>query len=275
MRKAIATVALSGTLPEKLEAIARAGFAAVEIFADDLEAFPGSAREVRRLTDALDLEVVLLQPLRNYVGAPAERRAEANESARRLLENMNQLDCRLLLACSATDAATSPEPAAQIEDLRRLADLAQQHGCAVAFEALAWGKYVNRLSQAWDRVRAAAHPHLGVMLDSFHVLAQGEGAREIMAIPADKLYFIQMADAAARPSPTMPIDQWSRHHRCFPGKGTLAVAAFAAAARRAGYQGVWSLEIFNDRYRQSAPASVAAEGFASLQWLQRQVEAQD
>lgn len=39
MRKAIATVAL----PEKLEAIAREGFAAVEIFADDLEAFPGSA----------------------------------------------------------------------------------------------------------------------------------------------------------------------------------------------------------------------------------------
>lgn len=148
MRKVIATVALSGTLPEKLEAIARAGFAAVEIFADDLEAFPGSARDVRRLTDALDLEVVVLQPLRNYVGAPAERRAGANENARRLLENMNQLGCRLLLACSATDAATSPEPAAQIEDLRRLADLAQQHGCAVAYEALAWGKYVNRLSQA-------------------------------------------------------------------------------------------------------------------------------
>lgn len=131
MRKAIATLALSSMLPEKLEAIARAGFAAVEIFADDLEAFPGSARDVRRLTDALDLAVVRLQPLSNDVGAPAERRAEANESARRLLENMNQLGCRLLLACSATDAATSPEPAAQIEDLRRLADLAQQPGCAV------------------------------------------------------------------------------------------------------------------------------------------------
>lgn len=76
MRKAIATVALSGTLPEKLEAIARAGFTAVEIFADDLQTFPSSARDIHRLTQALDLdlEVVLLQPLRDYVGAPQERR---------------------------------------------------------------------------------------------------------------------------------------------------------------------------------------------------------
>lgn len=269
MRKAIATVALSGTLPEKLEAIARAGFAAVEIFADDLSAFPGSARDLRRLAQALDLEVLLLQPLRDFVGAPPERRADVKENARRMLAQMNQLGCRLLLACSGTDAATSPDPQAQIEDLHRLATLAQQHDCTVVFEALAWGTYVNRLSQAWDLVRAVNHPHLGIMLDSFHVLAQGEGAREIMAIPADKLYFIQMADAAARPYPAIPFEEWSRHHRCFPGKGTLAVTAFAAAAQQAGYQGVWSLEIFNDRYRQSAPAAVAAEGFASLQWLER------
>lgn len=73
--KAITTVALSGTLPEKLEAIARAGFTAVEIFADDLQTFPGSARDIHRLTQALDLEVVLLQPLRDYVGAALLRRA--------------------------------------------------------------------------------------------------------------------------------------------------------------------------------------------------------
>ncbi|MGL9773517.1 MAG: hypothetical protein ACR5LG_05165 [Sodalis sp. (in: enterobacteria)] len=88
MRKAIATVALSGTLPERLEAIARAGFAAVEIFADDLQTFPGSARDIRRLTEALDLDVVVVQPLRDYVDAPRQRKrkratnAGADEPAR-------------------------------------------------------------------------------------------------------------------------------------------------------------------------------------------------
>lgn len=47
MRRSIATVCISGTLPDKLKAIARAGFDGVEIFESDLlyftEALPGSA----------------------------------------------------------------------------------------------------------------------------------------------------------------------------------------------------------------------------------------
>ena len=41
--RSIATVCLSGTLPDKLEAAA-AGFEAVEIFENDLLTFDGSAR---------------------------------------------------------------------------------------------------------------------------------------------------------------------------------------------------------------------------------------
>ena len=41
MRRSIATVSLSGLLPEKLQAIAEAGFDGVEIFEGDLLQFPG------------------------------------------------------------------------------------------------------------------------------------------------------------------------------------------------------------------------------------------
>jgi sugar phosphate isomerase/epimerase len=44
MRKAIATVALSGTLTDKFEAIAAAGFDGAEIFEPNLLAHDGSAR---------------------------------------------------------------------------------------------------------------------------------------------------------------------------------------------------------------------------------------
>ena len=49
MRRSIATVCLSGTLPEKLEAAAAARFDAVEIFENDLLFYDGSPREVRLL----------------------------------------------------------------------------------------------------------------------------------------------------------------------------------------------------------------------------------
>ncbi len=49
MQRSIATVSLSGTLPEKLEAIAAAGFDGVEIFENDLLYYDGSPREVRQI----------------------------------------------------------------------------------------------------------------------------------------------------------------------------------------------------------------------------------
>ena len=49
MKKSIATVALGGTLPEKLEAIAGAYFDGVEIFEPNLRSFEGTPRDVGRI----------------------------------------------------------------------------------------------------------------------------------------------------------------------------------------------------------------------------------
>ena len=52
--KSIATVSLSGTLVEKLEAAASVGFDGVEIFEADLLAFDGSPADVRQICEGLD-----------------------------------------------------------------------------------------------------------------------------------------------------------------------------------------------------------------------------
>ena len=49
MKTSIATVSFSGTLDEKLHAIADAGFDAVEIFENDLLSFDGPPRDVGQL----------------------------------------------------------------------------------------------------------------------------------------------------------------------------------------------------------------------------------
>jgi sugar phosphate isomerase/epimerase len=55
MQRSIATVSLSGTLPEKLEAIAAAGFDGVEIFRERSSVLrrqpPGNQADVRRPGD--------------------------------------------------------------------------------------------------------------------------------------------------------------------------------------------------------------------------------
>ena len=70
MHTALATVSLSGTLTEKLEAIAAARFKGVEIFENDLLSFNGTPRDARRIIEDLGLSAITFQPFRDFEGMP-------------------------------------------------------------------------------------------------------------------------------------------------------------------------------------------------------------
>lgn len=76
MKRSIATVSVSGSLPEKLRAIAAAGFDGVEIFDNDLVYYPGSPAQIRELCAELGLEILLFQPFRDFEGGPRESLAQ-------------------------------------------------------------------------------------------------------------------------------------------------------------------------------------------------------
>ena len=61
---------------------------------------------------------------------------------------------------------------------------------------------------------------------------------------------------------------WSRHYRCFPGQGGFDLAGFAADVLAAGYRGPWSLEVFNDVFRQADAERTAVDGLRSLLTLE-------
>lgn len=267
MQRSIATVSVAGTLPEKLYAIADAGFQGVEIFEPDLERYGGNALAIARLAASLDLQILLYQPFRNFEGMPVEHIAANLERARRTFDTMHQLGCEQLLLCSNVDEHSFADPDRQINDLAKMAALAQQHGIKVGFEALAWGRHIHHYSVAWNRVKAVDNPALGLVLDSFHVLSLGDEL-QLSGIPLEKIFFVQLADA---PRKNLDVQEWSRHFRCFPGAGDLPVLGFARALVDKGYRGPWSLEIFNDEY-QAAPADeTALEGLRSLQRLEKQL----
>jgi 4-hydroxyphenylpyruvate dioxygenase len=267
--RAIATVCLSGTLPDKLEAAAAAGFEAVEIFEQDLLTFEGSAREAGRMASDLGLEIAIFQPFRDFESMPEPQRARNLDRAERKFDTMQALGTELLLVCSNTQPAALPEPERAAADLREMAERAGRRGLRIGYEALAWGRHVNRWRQAWDIVRQADHPALGLILDSFHTLCLGDDLDGLaQAVPAQKLFFLQLADA---PRLSMDPLSWSRHHRLFPGQGELPVADFLRQVLAAGYAGPLSLEIFNDEFRTAPSRRIARDGLRSLVWLEEQV----
>jgi 4-hydroxyphenylpyruvate dioxygenase len=264
MRTAIATVCLSGTLRDKLEAIAAAGFRHVEIFEADLLAFPGSPRDVRRICEDLGLSIVTCQPFRDFEGMPDARRTRAFDRAERKFDLLQELGTDLFFVCSSV----SPEALGGIDrladDFAELGDRAARRNIHVGYEALAWGGHIFDYRDAWEIVRRADRPNVGLILDSFHVLARGTELGPIARIPGDRIFLVQIADA---PRLSMDPLSWSRHWRCLPGQGDFDLTGFLGQLEQTSYDGVLSLEIFNDRFRAGSARSVARDGRRSLIWL--------
>lgn len=263
-RTSIATVCLAGTLEEKMRAAAMAGFDGVEVFEPDLVASPLSPEQVRELADELGLSLDLYQPFRDLEGV-GEEQFQVNlrrlEAKCRLME---RLGMDLMLVCSNVGTADRWQDAVAADQLGRAADVAARHGVRIAYEALAWGRFVNTYRHAWQIVQAADRPNLGVCLDSFHILSRSDNVAGFADIPSERIFFVQLADA-----PIMALDvlDWSRHHRNFPGEGGFDLPAFMRALAEAGYDGTVSLEVFSDVYRQTDPVRTAQSAMRSLRWL--------
>ena len=135
---------------------------------------------------------------------------------------MQRLGIDTMLVCSNVGTATVDDDEVSAGQLRRLGDEAAAHGVRLAYEALAWGRYVDDYRRAWRIVERADHPAVGVCLDSFHILSRGHDPKAIEQIPGDKVFFLQLADA---PALSMDVLSWSRHHRLFPGEGAFDLDA--------------------------------------------------
>ncbi|MBP1134146.1 4-hydroxyphenylpyruvate dioxygenase [Arthrobacter sp. PvP023] len=267
MRTGIATVCLSGTLKEKMQACAIAGFDGIEIFEQDLVTSSLSPEDVRKTAADLGLTLDLYQPFRDFDSVPEDLLAANLRRAEAKFKLMSRLGMDTILVCSNVGTATIDDDSLRAEQLARLAGLAGDHGVKVAYEALAWGKYVNDYEHAHRLVETVDHPNLGTCLDSFHILSRDWDTAPIEAFSADKIFFVQVADA---PKLSMDVLSWSRHYRVFPGEGQFELAKFMGHVVRAGYTGPVSLEVFNDVFRQSDVERTAVDAMRSLIWLEEQ-----
>lgn len=267
MQHCIATVSLSGPLPEKLEAIAAAGFDGIEMFENDLLHYAGTPQDAHRMCADLGIDVVLFQPFRDFEGCPRDRLQKNLDRAERRFDLMHALGTDLMLVCSNVQPDALGDDSMLADDLSLLAERAGARGLRIAYEGLAWGRHVNTYQHVWNLVRQGDHPSLGMVLDSFHTLSLKGDPQAIADIPGEKIFFVQMADA---PILAMDVQEWSRHFRCFPGQGEMDLTSFLAPILRSGYAGPLSLEIFNDGSRPAPTRDNAATALRSLLDLEEQ-----
>jgi 4-hydroxyphenylpyruvate dioxygenase len=264
-KHSIASVSLSGTLKEKMFSVAKAGYDGIELFENDLTSSDISPKELNKMASDLGIEIVALQPFRDYEAMPEPFKSRSLERAKHKFELMHYLGTKKLFICSNTSPHTINSMDKAAEDLFDIAEIAKIHGFEIGYEALSWGRYVKYYQQSIEIVRRANHPNLGNILDNFHISALNSKFDEIYTIPKEKFTIIQVADALKFDMGAMYL---GRHHRSFPGQGSFPVVEFLEAVRATGYDGYLSHEVFSDEFRSSQIDPVALDGKRSLIWLE-------
>jgi hypothetical protein len=201
---------MSGTLREKLEAIAAARFDGYELFENDLIYFNASPADVAAISADLGLSCELYQPFRDFEGSPDAIFRKNLDRAERKFDVMQAVGAPVMLVCSNTSPQLIPDEERMAAQLYELAERAGRRNLRIGFEALAWGRAVNLYSQAWAIVKHANHPHVGLIVDSFHTLSLRDDPAAIANNPGDKI--------SSCSSPTRRYWSWT----CCNGRVTTA-----------------------------------------------------
>ncbi len=149
-----------------------------------------------------------------------------------------------------------------VRDLRELAGLAAAHHIRLAFEFLAWAEWLCDLATSWELVQQV--DDVGLVIDSLHFFKSRSSLDDLRRIPVERISIVHMADA---PDREMDLIEMARHHRLFPGEGTLPLAAMVSVLREKGYAGWYAIEIFNDEYWKREPKKLAEEAMTSMRKL--------
>ncbi|CRG87001.1 hypothetical protein PISL3812_04014 [Talaromyces islandicus] len=319
---AIASVSLgqhpSHSLPDKIAAAAANGFSALEIVYADLAAYAATrtpsltledaARTIAELCTTQNMAVLSLNPFKNFEGhhSPLEDRLR---TARHWIEIANLLKAKCIQVPSQFDRDNSDgNEDVMISELQKLADLTAEIApqVGIAYEAVAWGCYVDTWQDSLRIVQRVDRPNFGLCLDSFHLAARlwgdntaesGKRQGDFHAIleesltnfmndcPTEKIFYVQLSDGERYAPPLNPEDRfydstfpptltWSRHTRPFPLEtemgGYMPVVDIAKAwLVHKDWKGYISFEVFDWRMRneENGPVSNAQRGRRSWERL--------
>jgi 4-hydroxyphenylpyruvate dioxygenase len=248
-----------------LLAAARAGFRDVELrFSrvwETLDLRP--ARKLRSLLADLGLRATALNSLEEFSLVPEENLGLMDRRAEAMFETCRLLDVGVLIVVPSRLQVPLASPeirALTVDRLRRVALAAAAYGVTLAFEPIGTPGYsVRTTAEALSIVDEVGIDSVTLAVDTMNAYLGGDGPEVWAQIPSDRLAIVHFHD-----SEPGPLERLTLGSRELPGSGVIDLHGYAAALRKIKYDGVLSVELFNERIWAMDPDDGARVVMASL-----------
>ncbi len=251
------------SLLDKIAIAAETGYAAIEVWSEELTQFERSGRslaELRRILQDSSLEVASVITLSDWMQSRGFHKETAYAEARRRLRQAAAIGAPHMVASPVPDSLHLDIPLAAAR-YRELLEEGEAFGVRPAMEFLGFHSNVYQLEQALAIVRQADHPDGCLVLDPFHLYRGGSGFGGLKRLSSADVAVCHFNDAPPTPLQFEQTDA----DRVYPGEGILPLGAFLKDLNAMGYKGYLSLELFNPDYWRRDLKEVAGTGREAME----------
>jgi len=179
-----------------------------------------------------------------FTGSEGHSYRESVEDTADALRTAAALGTGCLVVCSGARAGHTFNHARRLvqEAIKELVPLAEEYGVVMALEPMHPGcaaqcTFLNTLDDALGIIQAIGHPHLKLLLDTYH-LGQDPGLVERIPEIVSRIALVQLGDAKHPPL--------GEQNRCRLGDGVVPLRQIVCALRRAGYDGFFDVELWGE-----------------------------
>ena len=236
-------------LRDRCAQAARVGFSGIGIWHADLEHVleTRSLADVAALLDEYGLRHLELEFLWEWFLDPSDDRRKESDTLRALLwEAAAALPAHHVkvgnIPGTPCDSPRLTEAYAEL-----CADAAEHHDAKIVYEFMPPDVNVQTLETALAIVEGADAPNGGLAIDTWHMAKLGIEPDALRSVPARHLGWVELSDGRWENMPD-PVDE-TINHRELPGEGEFPILEYVAAARDAGYDGPWGIEVLSEKLR--------------------------
>jgi len=248
-----------------MEGYAKAGIKAVEPALTKIREFAQkeSPAVAKRLLDDLGLKAASSS---NQLGL-----AESGDARMRSLEDLKwkvelaqTIGCDRIVAPSVGGGQyTEDDYKRAADNLREAGEIARPFGVSIMLEFSRMSRFVGSLPTALQLVRAADHPHVRVMIDTYHFWGGISKFEDLELLRDGELHHLHFEDVPADP----PREIQGQPNRVYPGEGIAPLRRIVELLKRKKYAGAASLEMFNPAIQSMDPYEVAKRARAAIEPL--------
>jgi 2-keto-myo-inositol isomerase len=251
-------------LPDEIDLAAEAGYGAIEPWIKEIETYRaggGAMKDLRKRLDDRGIAVASAIGFAPWIVNHDDDRARGLEQAKREMGWVAELGGKYIAAPPVGFQDRSDlDLARAAERYAALFDAGKAVGVTPLVEVWGFSQCLSTLGEALYIAAECRRPGAAILADVYHLYKGGSGHSGLRLINGAALPVFHVNDYPAG----LSRDAITDADRVYPGDGIAPLREIFTTLRDIGCRAYLSLELFNKRYYQQDPATVARTGLARM-----------